>query len=82
LLLEGVVHRDQTVGIDDDLFGQLLDVERSVQSAPFLVASRAGDAAVKNAGEYCARLGDLRERLSDELGDYISGMCRLPGRDR
>jgi len=61
-VLERVVHRDESVGIDHDFFSELFGVERRVQCATLFVAAGAGDSAVEHARDYGSRLGDLGER--------------------
>jgi len=45
-VVEGIVHRDQAVGIDNDFFRELLRVERGMERATLLVPPGSGDATV------------------------------------
>jgi hypothetical protein len=81
-VIECVVHRDQAIGIDDDLFRELFRIERGMQRATLLLTSRPGDAAVENSRKYGARLRDLAEGARNQLSDDVCGAASLPGRNR
>jgi len=69
-IVESIVHRDQSVGVDDDFFGELHRIECSLKCATLLVATRAGDTAVKDPRNHSAWLGDFGQRLSDEASNH------------
>jgi len=79
-VVESIVHRDQAIGVDDDLFGELLRVERRMERSTLLVAAGAGDAAVENARKHRARLCDLRKGARHQLRDDVRRALGLSGR--
>jgi len=70
-IVERIVHRDQSIGIDDDFLGELLRVERGVQCAALLIPPRPGDAAVENARKHNAGLRYLSEGARYQFRDDV-----------
>jgi hypothetical protein len=76
-IVECIVHRDQSVGIDNDFFRQLLRIESVVKCATLLIPPSTGHAAVENSGEYGARLRNLAERARNQVSDNVRGALSL-----
>jgi len=82
VVVERIVQRDQTVGIDDDFFRELLRIQRGMERATLLLPPRSGHAAIENSWKDGARLRDLAECARYQVGDHIRGMFGLSGRNR